>query len=797
MISRMFPRLALLLALILIAFGHSRTLAGVSEAPDEPLPLGAPSGRLRPAADRSAEMVRSFHQFLGALTSEVAATRSASWSRDLSSVEAHRRSTEPQRNALRTLLGAVDPLPGRPDFQLMASPEVSSLLARSAAGEAHAIRWRAFEGVHGEGLWLTPTQSSARARVIVIPDADHLPEAVAGLKSTLPPNQQVARRLLEAGCEVLVVTLLSREITHSGNPAIAQTDQSHREWAWRPLFEVGRSVAGVEVRKVEAALAWLRQRPSTGTSPAVGVVGYGEGGMIALQTAALNPDVTATWVSGYFQPRESLWSEPIDRNLHGFLRTFGDAELATLALPGKVIVEAIPGPVWDSPRTALPGRRKSAAPGRLTPSDLSAVAAEFGRAQALVTPVGGVALPGLELAHERDSRHEAWGETDAMDRFLRALAVPPAASPGAEWNLIRVPDAAARQERTVDELLAHAALLERRSESERTQLNQRPAGTTVASWHEASDSLRAQFWNAHVGRLPEPSLPPNPRSRFLGRGRGYGMWEVTLDVWPGIFAWGTLLVPDGIAPGERRPVVVCQHGLEGLPSVALEDDVTTRDWRVYRAFPRALAERGFVCWVPHNPYRGATEFRQIQRKANPLGLTLFSFIVGQHQQHLAWLSSLPFVDAKRIGFYGISYGGLSALRLPAILPQYAVSVCSGAFNTWSWKMTSRDFKGSYVFTHEYEQFSFNLAPTFGNADLAALIAPRPFMVERGHQDPVSIDEKVAQEYAKVARLYSDLGIPERTEIEYFVGPHEIHGVGTVAFLHRHLGWPEPKPSPRP
>jgi hypothetical protein len=149
------------------------------------------------------------------------------------------------------------------------------------------------------------------------------------------------------------------------------------------------------------------------------------------------------------------------------------------------------------------------------------------------------------------------------------------------------------------------------------------------------------------------------------------------------------------------------------------------------------------------------------------------------------------VDPERIGFYGISYGGLSALRLPALLPQYAVSVCSGAFNTWSWKIMSRDFKGSYVFTHEYEQFSFNLAPTFGNAELAALIAPRPFMVERGHQDPVSIDEKVAQEYAKVARLYSDLGIPERTEIEYFIGPHEIHGVGTVDFLHRHLRWPEP------
>jgi len=288
----------------------------------------------------------------------------------------------------------------------------------------------------------------------------------------------------------------------------------------------------------------------------------------------------------------------------------------------------------------------------------------------------------------------------------------------------------------------------------------------------------------------------NPRARFLERGPGYAMWEVVLDVWPEVVAWGTLLVPDTLAAGERRPVVVCQHGLEGLPSSALETNRESQDWRVYRAFPRQLAERGFICYVPHNPYRGGESFRQLQRKANPLGLTLFSAVVGQHQRQLEWLASLPFVDPARIGFYGISYGGLSALRLPALLPGYAVSVCSGAFNIWSSKIMSRNFPNSYVFTREYEQFSFNLANTFSNADLAALIAPRPFMVERGHQDPVGLDEWVAYEYAKVRRLYLDLGVPERTEIEYFAGRHEIHGVGTFAFLHRHLRWPEPATLPR-
>ena len=74
--------------------------------------------------------------------------------------------------------------------------------------------------------------------------------------------------------------------------------------------------------------------------------------------------------------------------------------------------------------------------------------------------------------------------------------------------------------------------------------------------------------------------------------------------------------------------------------------------------------------------------------------------------------------------------------------------------------------------------------------MAALIAPRPFMVERGHFDGVAPDERVALEFAKVRNLYqAKLGIGDRCEIEFFVGPHTINGNGTFEFLHRHLAWP--------
>ena len=76
------------------------------------------------------------------------------------------------------------------------------------------------------------------------------------------------------------------------------------------------------------------------------------------------------------------------------------------------------------------------------------------------------------------------------------------------------------------------------------------------------------------------------------------------------------------------------------------------------------------------------------------------------------------------------------------------------------------------------------------SDLANLMAPRPFMVERSHDDGVAPDEQVAYKYAKVRQFFDmKMKLPERTEIEFFNGPHTINGKGSFEFLRRHLKWP--------
>jgi hypothetical protein len=493
-------------------------------------------------------------------------------------------------------------------------------------------------------------------------------------------------------------------------------------------------------------------------------------------------------VSGYFDARQNVWQEPIYRNVFALLDEFGDAELASLIAPRALVIEACRVPQVSGPPRPHDGRNNSAAPGRLTTPSVATVRSELDRAGALVA-----GLPmrrGFQLAASGEGDGPP-GSVAAFERFLAALPgdakLAPLSAP--PTHLRQAFDTQARLGRLFQQIKDDTQFLLSQGEATRAVLWSKAdrASRDVEKWRASTQSYRQHFYNEVIGRFDRQFSPANVRTRQIYDEPKYVGYEVVMNVFPDVFAYGILLMPKDIMPGERRPVVVCQHGLEGRPTDVAD---ATKNNPAYNQYACRLAERGFIAYAPQNPYIFTDRFRTLQRKANPLGKTLFSVIVPQHQQTVDWLAGLPQVDPGRIAFYGLSYGGKTAMRVPALVERYCLSICSADFNEWVWKNASTSSPYSYVATGEYEIFEFDLGNTYNYAEMAGLIAPRPFMVERGHRDGVGPDTQVSYEFAKIRLLYADLKIPERAAIEYFDGPHTIHGVGTFDFLYKNLNWPD-------
>ena len=738
---------------------------------------------------------------------EIAAARlqrESLWHRDFTSVDAYEKSLTPYREKLRTILGAVDPRVPTTQFEFPKryQPNSAPQTERGAGTSKYTVeatRWQTLEGVAAEGLLLIPDGSDWKAMVVVLPDARFAPDIFAGATpGTDPAISHLPQRLAESGCLVVIPTLISRDDDYAGNPEIAMTNQSNREWVYRSAFEMGRHVIGYEVQKVLAAVDLLtRINIESKQARPIGVAGIGDGGQLALYSAALDHRISSVLVSGYFQQREAVWQEPIDRNVWRLLTEFGDAQIASMIAPRHLVIEACAVPETDGPLPVKPGRRGGAAPGQIKTADLASVQSEFQQAQKLFEQLK-VGNRIHLIPSGTDGRGPGFSDA-ALAEFVKGLGwkEAPAASKLPTARLKEPLDRAAVQKRQVAEAVEFTQKLLRHSYKTRDKLFAQADRKSVESWVASAEPLREHVYQELIGKLPEPSIPLNPRTRRVLETPEFTGYEVVLDTYPDVIAAGILLLPKGMKPDERRPVVVCQHGLEGIPMDTISGPEVD-GYKYYKSFAAELAKRGFITYSPQNPYRGKDLFRTLQRKSNPLGRSLFSYIIPQHQVTLKWLASLPNVDSNRLAFYGLSYGGKTAVRVPPMLPPregrpgYCLSICSADFNEWVNKNASTDYPFTYVFTPEYEIFEWNMGHVANYAELSMLMTPRPFMVERGHDDGVGLDEWVAFEYAKVNRHYSKLNLADKTEIEFFNGPHTINGRGTFEFLHRHLNWPKPQ-----
>ncbi|MFN5798139.1 MAG: hypothetical protein ACK5AN_11455, partial [Planctomyces sp.] len=230
------------------------------------------------------------------------------WSPFLLSADTLRLRVVERRGELRRLLGVVDPRV----TQVASVAGLASAVGAAgtwgfegqSGGGLRRVRWPVLSGVTAEGLLLVPAR--IRGAVVLLPDAAWTPEMLCGVSAGAEVSQGVVSRL--AAVDLLVPWLRS---------------------------ELGDGVSG--------------ELP-------IGVGGVGEGGRIALAAAAVDERIRSCWVAGYFQQREGLWQEPLDRNVWRMLTEFGDAEQAGMVAPRRLVLEACRVPEFGGVKETSPGR---------------------------------------------------------------------------------------------------------------------------------------------------------------------------------------------------------------------------------------------------------------------------------------------------------------------------------------------------------------------------------------------------------------------------------------------------------
>ncbi|HUQ95758.1 MAG TPA: prolyl oligopeptidase family serine peptidase [Bryobacteraceae bacterium] len=664
------------------------------------------------------------------------------------------QTVEELRSDFRRMIGAVDPfLPPKPvlkqigataafTFSLVEWPVLPLGNVGSTAGSSGGV-------VKQYGLLLESKRSGKHPAAIAIPDA-HLSAAdIAGLTTRLPQREQYARSLAVNGYVVLVPFFTQRR-------TFSQPWLDDRAWLVRLGYQVGRHLIGSEVQQVSSAVDFLGQLPRVDRER-IGVAGSGQGGLTALYAAALDTRLKAALVANYFDRRDRAFEEPEDRILWKHLQRFGDAEIASFIAPRALVIDR--------------GGR--------------GVVEEYQRARRLFERANAAAA--IRYSGERDQQHgPATAAIELFDEVLHPDVQWPISAPQAPPDpepFYAIANAQFSQWQARYRNLAMEAYGER-------DRRWRPDTSSAANYRNSSKPLRELFLDT-VGRYAAPSGALDARSVKLYDEPEFTGYRLSVRVYDGVHAYGILLIPKHIQAGERRPVVFTQHGFGDKPEDALGVVDNQRADSLYAKFGRQLARRGYIVFAPLISAQTTSARQALARRAHLLGLTPVGIEIKKAGRVLDYLETLPFADKERFAFYGLSYGGFTALWTGPAEPRFQAVICSGHFNDWNFKTTDLTEGTSFLFYKDtFDMFNFDILHKFNHSDLARLTAPRAFMIEIGSRDGVEVEPRrfVDVEMARVTRLYRELGIPQKGRIARFDGPHRIDGAEAIPFLDEMLNW---------
>lgn len=251
--------------------------------------------------------------------------------------------------------------------------------------------------------------------------------------------------------------------------------------------------------------------------------------------------------------------------------------------------------------------------------------------------------------------------------------------------------------------------------------------------------------------------------------------RMTIRVAEGLDVYGILLLPYR----EKPKLMLCFHGGLGCPELVTSVCPSAN----YNDGARRFVELGFAVFAPLFVLRReeddpdwSVEYRTaLHMNALWAGTTVLAVELEKVNRALRFFDAYPEVDASEAGVAGLSYGGYFALYAAALIPRLAFSVSSCYFND---RLEILKTRPGSLLDWQYP----GAGALFGDAEIAALICPKPLYVEVGQRDELMEVTSAVREAEKVKRVYEAAGCGEKFLFDAFDGVHEFNLAHIAAFF---------------
>lgn len=286
--------------------------------------------------------------------------------------------------------------------------------------------------------------------------------------------------------------------------------------------------------------------------------------------------------------------------------------------------------------------------------------------------------------------------------------------------------------------------------------------SSIKAWRQRVPEKRRQFLEMMGLASWWQESRSVPASKITGvvERPGYRIEKLCFETLPKVWITGSLYVPSSTSSRVPAILYVCGHA---------------HDQKVYyQAHARRFAQLGFVCLIAetieaaelggyhHGCYREGW-WHWYSRGYTSAGIELLNGV-----RALDYLIQRPEVDAARLGVTGMSGGGAASWWIAAADERVkaAASICGTA--SLASHIYDRTIDGHCDCMWWINSERWDLS------DLAALLAPRPFLIGSANQDSIFTIESIRTVYRRARALYERVGAADLIRLVETPGGHSYH-----------------------